>query len=93
MWKVYDMVALKGTGYTVPILSSVPEGNFFPSFLLGGTAGMEFLVSAAGLDQPAAGRGIVTPGVLHPVGEVPKKNLTDERESDALFWFWTSKSF
>lgn len=33
--------------------------------LLGGASGTEYLVSTVGLNQPAAGKGVVLPGVRH----------------------------
>ena len=48
-------------------------GTGFPlgGYVLGGISGTDFLVSALGLTQPKAGRGIVLPSVLIHEGEDP----------------------
>lgn len=62
MWKVYDMVALKGIDFRLPILDVTPTTNTVCGYLLGGVAGTNFLVFARGLNQPRAGHGVVYPG-------------------------------
>ncbi|KAL4310959.1 hypothetical protein GQ457_06G024670 [Hibiscus cannabinus] len=57
MWKIYDMVAVKGINFRVPILD-VGTGLPLGGYVLGGISGTDFLVSALGLTQPKAGRGI-----------------------------------
>lgn len=61
------MVAVKGINFRVPILD-VGTGLPLGGSVLGGT---DFLVSALGLTQPKAGRGIVLPSVLIHFGEDP----------------------
>lgn len=59
------MVALKGVDFRLPILES--SSLLFSEnggYLLGGMCGTQFLVTARGLDQPRAGRGVVCPGVV-----------------------------
>lgn len=74
--KVYDMVALKGIDFRLPILT---EGTTSPNgvcYLFGGVSGTDFLVTAVGCEQPAAGRGIVYPGVKRLFGErCPSKTV------------------
>lgn len=62
------MVAVKGINFRVPILD---VGTGLPLGGLGGISGTDFLVSALGLTQPKAGRGIVLPSVLIHFGEDP----------------------
>lgn len=62
------MVALKGLDYKVPILTSLSITLPMGAYLLGGVAGTDFWVSALGLEQPRAARGIVRPGVVIPFG-------------------------
>ena len=59
LWRLYDLVAEKGLDYQVPILGTQTEFGK-PITLLGGISGQQFLVFAAGIDQPAARRGVVT---------------------------------
>ncbi|KAG8369219.1 hypothetical protein BUALT_Bualt15G0128700 [Buddleja alternifolia] len=47
-----------------------------PGYLLGMRDGTEFLVSSIGLNQPAAGRGVVYPGVTIISGNTPKMIVT-----------------
>ncbi|KAK2995371.1 hypothetical protein RJ640_029003 [Escallonia rubra] len=61
LWKIFDMVALKGVHYRVPILGS--ESSPLSDYLLGGVSGTSFLVFALGLNQPRADRGVICPGV------------------------------
>lgn len=70
MWKIYDMVAVKGINFRVPILD-VGTGLPLGGSVLGGISGTDLLVSALGLTQPKAGRGIVLPSVLIHFGEDP----------------------
>ncbi len=70
MWKIYDMVAVKGINFRVPILD-VGTGLPLGGYVLGGISGTDFWVSALGLTQPKAGRGIVLPSVLIHFGEDP----------------------
>ena len=44
---------------------------YLRGYVLGGISGTDFLVSALGLTQPKAGRGIVLPSVLIHFGEDP----------------------
>ena len=59
LWKVFDMVANKGTDFSVPILEPLSELTRCASFpcLLGGAKGTDFVVLS--LSQPKAGRGWV----------------------------------
>lgn len=59
LWKVFDMVANKGTDFSVPILEPLSELTCCASFpcLLGGAKGTDFVVLS--LSQPKAGRGWV----------------------------------
>lgn len=50
-WKIYDMVAVKGINFRVPILD-VGTGLPLGGYILGGISGTDFLVSALGLTQP-----------------------------------------
>jgi len=70
MWQIYDMVAVKGINFRVPILD-VGTGLPLGGYVLGGISGTDFLVSALGLTQPKAGRGIVLPSLLIHFGEDP----------------------
>lgn len=58
MWKIYDILALKGNNFRVPILD-VGTGLPLGGYVLGGISGTDFLLSALGLTQAKAGRGIV----------------------------------
>lgn len=44
LWKVYDMVALKGVDFRLPILPSTSGTLHGYQYLLGGSSGMSFLV-------------------------------------------------
>jgi len=62
MWRVYDLVAVKGVSFRIPIL----EGHLVLSngpWLLGGISGQSFMVQSRGTTQPRAGKGVVAPGV------------------------------
>lgn len=54
LWRVYDWLAEMGLEYQVPIL-----GSWDILYLRGGMSGQDFLVSASGLDQPKAGKGVI----------------------------------
>lgn len=71
LWKIYDLVALKGLFFPLPILES--RSGTHPGFpyLLGGLSGTDFLMSALGVNQPRAGRGVISPGVTIPFGSDP----------------------
>lgn len=70
LWEVYDIVACWGLDFKVPILESKPI--LFNGYICGGMApSQNFIVSAAGLYQPAAGRGIVFPGINRYPGDKP----------------------
>ena len=62
IWKVYDMVALLGPDFKVPILEPLKSDINYP-YLMGGTSGTQFLVCSEGLIQPSAARGVVFPGL------------------------------
>nr|GFB60896.1 hypothetical protein [Tanacetum cinerariifolium] len=68
MWKIYNMVAVKGINFRVPILD-VGTGLPLGGSVLGAISGTDLLVSALGLTQPKAGRGIVLPSVLIHFGQ------------------------
>ena len=70
MWKIYDMVAIRGLNFQLPIFGI---GTWIPNgpWLLGGITGTDFLVSALGVDQPRAGRGVVNPGQVIDFGITP----------------------
>nr|GEW36019.1 cytochrome c biogenesis FN, mitochondrial [Tanacetum cinerariifolium] len=70
MWKIYDMVAVKGINFRVLILD-VGTGLPLGGSVLGGISGTDLLVFALGLTQPKAGRGIMLPSVLIHFGEDP----------------------
>lgn len=59
MWKIYDMVALKGVDFKVPILEPLRA----QAWILGGVSGNCFLVQPFGLNQPRAVKGVVYPSV------------------------------
>ncbi|KAK8499171.1 hypothetical protein V6N12_076021 [Hibiscus sabdariffa] len=52
MWKIYDMVAVKGINFRVPILD-VGTGLPLGGYVLGGISGTDFLVSALVLLLPS----------------------------------------
>lgn len=58
LWKIVDMVALRGIDYRPPILCSMP----IKGWIQGGACGTMFLVCPLGLNQPKAHSGIVLPG-------------------------------
>ncbi len=68
LWKVVDLVALKGVDFRLPILESKPSPILGGCYLLGGVAGNSFFVAARGCEQPRAGRGIIRPGLDLPFG-------------------------
>lgn len=47
--------------------------------LLGGLSGTEYLVSAVGLNQPAASKGVVLPGVTYDTSVKPNPSYTTIR--------------
>lgn len=56
MWRVYDLVAVKGVSFRIPIL----EGHLVLSngpWLLGGISGQSFMVQSRGTTQTRAGNG------------------------------------
>jgi hypothetical protein len=62
LWRVYDLVAVKGVSFRIPIL----EGHLVLSnrpWLLGGISGQSFMVQSRGTTQPRVGKGVVAPGV------------------------------
>ena len=66
MWKIYDMVALRGLDFRLPILEPLPVTLHGEADLLGGSSGTDFLVYARGLDQPRAHRGVCWPAFSLP---------------------------
>lgn len=75
----------KGYKFRVPILD-VGTGLPLGGYVLGGT---DFLVSAPGLTQPKAGRGIVLPSVLILIhfGEDPTEIYCDHKSAALCFSF------
>lgn len=74
------MVAVKGINFRVPILD-VGTGLPLGGYVLGGISGTDLLVSALGLTQPKAGRGIVLPSVLIHFGEDPTEIYCDHKSA------------
>lgn len=79
-WKIYDMVAVKDINFRVPILD-VGTGLPLGGYVLGGISGTDFLVSALGLTQPKAGRGIVLPSVFIHFWEDPTEIYCDNKSA------------
>ena len=75
LWRIYDLVALKGIGFKPPIFEPLPVHYPCGPYFLGGVSGTDFLVSAEGLTQPKADRGSVYPGVTHTGGPVFEKTI------------------
>lgn len=68
LWKIYDMVALLGVDFKVPILESKPL-PVMGGYLFGGASGSDYLVVACGCDQPRANRSVIQPGRTYSAGE------------------------
>jgi hypothetical protein len=71
LWRIFDLVALKGLDFQLPILGSRSGTYIGYPYLLGGLTGADFLVSALGVNQPRAGRGVISPGAVVPFGTDP----------------------
>ena len=59
----------------------VGTGRTLGGYVLGGISGTDFLVSALGLTQPKAGRGIVLPSVLIHFWEDPTEIYCDNKSA------------
>lgn len=73
IWKIFDLVGLRTPEFQVPILAP-READLGPCYLWGGVSGTEFLVAPLGLDQPKAGKGVVSPGLVTE-GTMPIKTI------------------
>lgn len=80
VWKVFDMVALRGLDHRVPILG--PSASY-PVALYSGVSGQSFMLIATEVIQPRARKGC---GNLPPLGSVGcKKKGVPSRQCNAGF--------
>lgn len=83
LWKLYDIVAVRGVEWTCPILSSTINSTLpveYGFWLFGGYSGTSFLVSSFGLNHPKAGKGVISYGGDPKQTITYKTKLTDEHQ-------------